>query len=103
MTRAIGIRRSPRPRKSRGCFTYIEADAERIWPHARRRPTRRAATGVQVALITTKASRPRRLTTTKNAAGGFRSSELSAAEPRSTPEQKKSVALVPSRPPVGTA
>ena len=38
-----------------------------------------------------------------NAAVGFRSSEVSAPEPRSTAEQKKSVAPVPSTPPVGTA
>ena len=36
-------------------------------------------------------------------AAGLRSSDTSAREPVATAEQKKSVALVPSTPPVGTA
>ena len=102
MTRAIGIRRSPRLRNSRGCFTYIEADEERIWPQARRRPTRSAANGVQVDLDDDEGDQPEEARQDDEAAVGFRSSEVSAPEPRPRP-QKKSVAPVPSTPPVGTA
>ena len=54
MTTEIGIRSSPSPRKRRRRFTYIRAEAERIWPHVRRRPTRSGATGVHVALTIAK-------------------------------------------------
>ena len=40
---------------------------------------------------------------TRKVAVGLRRSALSASEPFSTPVQKKSVALVPRTPPVGTA
>ena len=103
MTTVIGIRRSPSPTKRRKRFTYIRPDTERICPHERRRPTRSGATGVHVALTTAKTRSERINPSTRTVAPGFRSSFESAAEPRSTPEQKRSVAPVPSTPPVGTA
>ena len=53
MTSEIGISSSPMPRKTRGCLTYMDADADRIWPQVRRRPSRRGATGVHVGRTTT--------------------------------------------------
>ena len=49
ITTAIGMSRTPSPRKSPGRLTYIRAEAEMIWPHERRRAIRVGATGVQVA------------------------------------------------------
>ena len=66
-------------------------------------PTRSGATGVHVARTTAKTSSAEEHPSTRTVAPGFRSSLARAAEPRSTPEQKRSVAPVPSTPPVGTA
>ena len=103
MTMTIGIRSSPSPTNRRRRFRYIRADAERIWPHVRRRPTCSGATGVHVARTTAKTIRPRSTPSTSRVAPGFSSSLARAAEPRSTPEQKRSVAPVPRTPPAGTA
>ena len=49
------------PRNTSGCLTYMDADADRIWPCVRRRPSRLGATGVQVGRTTTKVMRPTRI------------------------------------------
>jgi hypothetical protein len=103
MSRAIGIRSNPIPRKTRGCLRYIEADADRIWPQLRRLPRRRGATGVHVARIVMKATSATMAASMSATSAGFCRKRMSPREPFSTPLQNRSVAVVPKSPPVGTA
>ena len=101
--KAIGMSRTPRPSTRRARFRYMRPDAARIWPHARLRGTRSGATGVQVARTAAKIARPRIVPRKISVGRGFRRSRMSAREPAATAVQKKSVELVPNKPPVGTA
>ena len=96
MATAIGISRTPSPRKRPGRLTYIRAEAEMIWPHERRRAMRVGATGVQVARTAAKIASPRIAARKMMVGSGLRRSRMSARDPRSTAEQKKSVVLVPN-------
>ena len=100
---AIGMNRTPSPRKRRGRLTYIRAEAEMIWPHERRRAMRVGATGVHVARTAAKIASPRIVARKMMVGNGFRRRCTSAREPRSTAAQKKSVVLVPNAPPAGIA
>ena len=102
VTRTIGISSRPIPRKSSARPTYIRVAAERIWPHVRRRAIRSGATGVHVALTVRKITNPRRRASATTIGRGFCRSLISPTEPAATASQKKSVALVPKTPPVGT-
>src|SRR5829696_1853948 len=102
ITRTIGISKRPIPRNSSARPTYIRLAEDRIWPHVRRRPTRSGATGVHVAFTAAKIKRPRRTAMAMTTGTGSRRSLIRPTEPAATASQKKSVALVPSTPPVGT-
>ena len=81
----------------------MDADADRIWPQVRRRPSRQGATGVHVGRTTTNVTRPTRIASKSATSAGLRSSRMRPRDPLSTAPQKKSVAPVPKSPPVGTA
>src|SRR5829696_5164635 len=102
ITSTIGISKRPIPRNKSARPTYIRLADERTWPHDRRRPTRSGATGVHVAFTATKARSPRSTASAIRTGIGFWSSLISPTEPAATASQKKSVAPVPSTPPVGT-
>jgi hypothetical protein len=100
---AIGIRSSPIPRKSGARATYIRPEAARIWPQERRRATRRAAAGRHVVRATAKRTSASSAASPSRTTAGSCSQRISPIEPPATATQKKSVAWVPRRPPVGTA
>jgi hypothetical protein len=103
MTREIGIRSSPIPKKTGARLMYIRPDAARIWPQLRRRPSRTGATGVHVARTVTKTISPSTTPSSSAMRPGLRRTRTSPREPFSTPLQKRSVAPVPKSPPVGAA
>ncbi len=103
ITTEMGMSRAPIPTKRRTRLTYTRPLAARIWPQLRRRPRRSGATGVHVALTATSTTRPISPASRRSIGTGLRSSWLRALEPFATPEQKTSVAPVPTMPPVGTA
>src|SRR5215204_4377346 len=102
ITSTIGMSKRPIPRNKSARPTYIRLADERTCPHDRRRPTRSGATGVHVAFTATKARSPRSTASAIRTGIGFWSSLISPTEPAATASQKKSVAPVPSTPPVGT-
>ena len=103
MARLSGMKRRPIPRKSGARVMYILPAADRIWPHARRRPSRSGTAGRHVVRVAAKIAIASRAASASSNGTGFRSSWTSAFEPVSTAEQKKSVAPEPRTPPVGIA
>ncbi len=100
---AIGRNNNPIPSTSRARVTYIRPEADRIWPHVRRRPIRSGATGVHVALTTTSTTSPKMIASVASMGPGLLTSRVRSFEPFATPPQNRSVAPVPNTPPVGTA
>ena len=98
-----GMSTRPIPRNSGARVTYMRAAAERIWPHVRRRAIRSGTAGRHFVRVIAKTASARSTPRKRTVAPGLRSSEMSAFEPVSTAEQKKSVAPVPKIPLVGTA
>ena len=99
----IGTKSTPMPRKSGSRLTYMTPAAESSWPQCRRRAMRSGATGVQVARSIARRKIASSRAIASNTISGLRSSRIRPDDPLATALQKKSVAPVPKRPPVGTA
>jgi hypothetical protein len=82
---------------------YMRPEADRIWPHDRVLPSRSGAVGSQVARTAAKTSKATMPPRKRPTVSGLRRSRMSPFELVATAVQKKSVALVPNVPPVGTA
>ena len=82
---------------------YIRAALDRIRPQARLCARRSGTPGRQVVRLTSQTSSRNRIPIVISVVVGSRTRAVRAAEPFSTPVQKKSVAPVPKIPPVGTA
>jgi hypothetical protein len=93
---AEGEKSGARPR-------YMRAEAVRICPHLRRRATRNGAEGLQTVRVAAKSASASTAASTRSVVSGSLSSWMRPRDPVSTAEHKKSVALVPSTPAVGTA
>ena len=103
MITVIGTSRRPIPTNSGIRRRYIRAEAAMIWPQARRRAGSSGAVGRQVARDKPSSTSAISAASTRRTGRGSCTSRRSTSEPPATAPQKKSVVLVPSTPPTGTA
>jgi hypothetical protein len=103
ITMPSGMKRRPIPKKRRGRERYIRAAPESTWPQRRRCARRRGAAGRHFVRLASHPTSASRIAIVSRVVVGSRRRAVKAADPFSTPEQKKSVACVPKMPPVGTA